>query len=148
MLVNSKSFPTKDVLANFHGLALADGKFVIDNDDTASLLVLDYGKTDKVEQGMVATISEDDPITQSGSIWYSAKNGADGFVQKDNLGRSSSGNTLDDVRNYNSAAAESSSVITTLFNKKGPDKVINTNAGAVRSDVRTLTKNEYDKIKN
>lgn len=140
MLANSKSFPTKDVLANCHGLALADGKFIIDNDAAATILNLDYAKTGEVQNGTVATISEGDPITQSGSIWHSAKNAADGFVQKDDLGKATSGNTLSDVKNYNSSAASSLSVSTTLFNKKAPDKVINTNAGIVSGGVRMLPK--------
>ncbi len=126
--------------SNCHGLALADGKFIIDNDAAAKILEHDYTVTDKVQNGTVATISEGDPIKQSGSLWHSAKNEKDGFVQKNDIAKASSGNTLEDVRNYSPTAAGSSSLSTTLFNKKGPDKIINTNAGTVKGGVRMLPK--------
>jgi len=147
ILAKGKSFPSLDVAANCHGLTFADGKFVIDNDAAATILKRDgYKETTNVKDGTVAVISEGEP-NQPGAIWHSARNSSTGFVQKDDIGKSSSGNKLDDVRNYNSAGSRSSTLSTTLYDKTRPDKVVNTNAGSVQRGVRMLTSSERDKIK-
>ncbi len=138
-----------DVSANCCGLSFADGKLNLGNDEAATLIDKEYSsvKLSNFENSDIAVVHEGKDIQKSGSIHHTASKDENGFTQKDDIGLTSKGNSLADVRFYNNSARRSTSLNLSLFKKNKPDKIINASGGTVKNGLRILSLEQYKSIR-
>ena len=148
LMGKSKGKAGTDVCANCHGLTFADNLLNVGPDAVNALIKGDnYLQVNDAKNASIAIVhpSEDKPGDLSN--YHSArKNGDDTYTQKDDIGKIKSGQSVDQVRNYNSSAKNNPDLIVSFFKKQAPDRREDTNKGSVKGGLRTVTKSNISEI--
>jgi len=149
LLGTSKGKAGTDVCANCHGLTFADNRLNVGPDDVSTLLTHDnYKEVDAKDADIAIVHQSEDP--NDWSKWsndHSArKDGADTYAQKDDIGKVSKGQTIDQVRNYNAWAKGTDDLKVSFFKKQTPDHIVDTKAGTVNGGLRTVSKDDINNI--
>lgn len=141
-----------DVAANCHGLTFTDGKLDIGPGEVNAILKHDnYTPAASESAADIAIVHPSEDKEGDLSNWHSAKKETNGstFTQKDGVGRTKTGQDIQQVRYYNNDnSVRNGDLKVSLFQKQSPGRQVKTDIGDTKANpgLRTVTKEQVQQL--